>query len=138
VRKPALTPEYRCFVRELFAGLGAIEIRPLFNFVGLFHEATIFGIVADGRIYLKCDGDMRTKFAEFAGSPFRFRARDGNEIVTSYYEIPARVCDEPDEAAKWARAALEVALNSANTRRKERRRLKGGPSGARPRSRRRT
>ena len=119
-----MTPEYRAFLRELFARFGIVQIKRLFNFDGLFHDGTIFGIVADERVYLKCDGKTRKKFAENGASPFRYRGRDGSEIVTSYYELPARLYDEPDEAAEWARVAFEAAQRSPNTLRKAQRNMK--------------
>ncbi len=124
----ALTPEYRIFLQELLEGFGPIEIRRLFNLDGLFREDTIFGIVVEKRVYLKCDETTRGKFAEEGASAFRYGGRDGSEIVTSYYELPARLYDEPGEAADWARAAFEAALRSSSFARKAHRGVKSeGP-----------
>ena len=121
----ALTPAYRAFLLEFFKEFGPVEFRRLFNFDGLFREDTIFGIVVEERVYLKCDENTRGKFAEEGSSAFRYRGRDGSEIVTSYYELPARLYDEPGEVAAWARAAFEAASRSSNTMRKAHRRIKG-------------
>ena len=126
---------YGTFLRDLFAGLGTLEIRPMFGVGGLFCNETMFAIVAEERIFLKTDEASRGAFLREKAAPFVYRARDGGEIVTSYYELPARLFDEPDEAVDWARQAYELALRSPTALRKERKRLK--PQASRQPSRRR-
>jgi DNA transformation protein and related proteins len=118
-----LKSRFHAFIAELFEDFGSIEVRPMFGFEALFRGGTIFGVVAEERIYLKCDTQSRIKFVEAGTLPFRYHSRDGNEIVTSYHELPTRLYDEPGEACEWARAAYEAALRSANTARKTRSRL---------------
>jgi DNA transformation protein len=119
-----LLPESRAFVEELFAGLGAVEVRRLFNFDGLFCEGTIFAILADGRVFLKTDEQTRRDFEREGSKPFRYRARDGSKVPTSYYEIPARLFDEPDEAVCWGRRALDITLRSSALLRRQKTRRK--------------
>jgi len=120
-----MTPEYRAFLEELFASFGTVEVRRTFNFHGLFRDGTIFGLVADERVFLKTDVQSRQPFETAGSTPFCYRARDGSEVATSYYELPARFYNEPEEAAAWAQAAYEVALRSPTAARKQRQRDKG-------------
>ena len=111
--------EYSAFLLELFAGLGAVEARRLFNFDGLFCDGTIFGIVADERVFLKTDEKTCGAFELEGSGPYTYPSPDGARIVTSYYELPARLFDEPYEAVAWARRAYEAALRSPTSQRKE-------------------
>lgn len=120
----ALTTEYRNFLQELVQDLGRVETRRLFGFDGLFHEGTIIGIVANERVYLKRERKTHGRFLDHDALPFRFRGNDGREIITSYFELPARLYDDPGAVAEWARAAFEAALRSSNTIRRAQRRTK--------------
>jgi len=119
-----MTPEYRAFVAELFSAFGPVEVRRVFNFDGLYIEDTIFGLVANERLFLKADAESRKAFAAEDCGPLRYRARDGADVEMSYYEMPSRLYDEPEEASAWARRAYEVALRSPTAFRKQRRRVK--------------
>jgi DNA transformation protein and related proteins len=127
-----MTPEYRAFLVELFAGMGEVQVRRVFHFDGLYRDDTMFGLVADERVYLKTDEPSRKAFVAEGAVPFRYRARDGADVATSYYEIPARLYDDTEEASAWARRAYAVALKSPTALRK---RVKHG--GARQPARRR-
>lgn len=115
-----VTPEYRTFVEELFAGLAPIRIRRVFNFDGLYRGEVMFGLVAEERIYLKTDETSRNLFVREGAGPLYYRARDGTVVPMSYYELPARLCDAPDEAVVWARVAYEIAVRSPTALRKQR------------------
>ena len=53
-------------LRELFAGLGTIELRPMFGGHGVYLDGAIVGIVLDETLYLKADDETRPRF-EAAG-----------------------------------------------------------------------
>ena len=120
-----MQPEnYQTFLLDLFAGLGSLEIRPMFGVGGMFCDGTMFAVIADERVFLKTDETSRADFVRQGAAPFVYRMRDGAEIVTSYYELPARVFDDPDEAVVWARRAHGIALRSPGSQRKQRKPLK--------------
>lgn len=120
--------DYRAFLQDLFAGLGALDLRPMFGVGGLFCDGTMFAVVADERVFLKTDETSRGDYRQENAAAFIYRARDGSEIVTSYYELPARLFDSPDEATVWARRAYEVALRSPASRRRRAKLLKPRPT----------
>lgn len=119
-----LTPQYRAFLEELFTGLGTLACRPMFGVGGLFCNGTMFAVVAGEAVFLKTDETSRRDFLRERSGPFVYRVREGREIVTSYYELPTRLFDDPDEAVEWARRAYAIALRLPTSLRKERKRLK--------------
>jgi DNA transformation protein len=121
------TSEYRAFLTDLFSRFGPVEVRRTFNFAGLYHQGVIFGLAADERVFLKTDAESRKAFEKEGSGPMRYRARDGTDVAMSYYELPVRLYDDPDEAAEWAKIAFEVALRSPTTVRKRRSRVRKRP-----------
>jgi DNA transformation protein len=93
---------------ELFSAFGPVSVRRMFGGAGIYADDTMFGLIADGVIYLK-SGDSNIAMFEREGlPPFTF-LRQGERMVTSYRRMPDRLYDDPDELAVWARAALAVA-----------------------------
>lgn len=125
-----LSPEYRAYVIELFAPLGPIAVRSVFGFAGLLAGGAMFGVV-DGsqRIYLKTQEHDRAAYEKEGSEPLLVRPRPKGELVaTSYYAIPERLYDEPEELLEWARRACEAAAVSPSQKKKRRKRMKqGGP-----------
>jgi DNA transformation protein len=119
-----MTPEYRTWLTELFAPLGDLSVRRVFNFHGLYRGGTMFGIVADQRVYLKADESSRKLFVAAGMGAFEYVARNGERIVTSYWGIPETLYDEPDEIVAWARRAYEVALKSPTAKKKKRKKTR--------------
>ena len=133
-----LSPEYRAYVIELFAPLGPIAVRSVFGFAGLLAGGAMFGVVDNNRrIYLKTQKHDRAAYEKEGSEPLLVRPRPKGELVaTSYYAIPERLYDEPEELLEWARRACEAAAVSPSQKKKRRKRMKQG--GARQPVRRRT
>jgi hypothetical protein len=66
----------------------------------------MFGILHDGRVYLKTNERTREVFVERGSEPFRATR---NLVLKTYYELPADVLDDDAEFLAWARRAVEVA-----------------------------
>ena len=91
----------------------------MFGGAGLYSGDVMVAIVFDEHIYLKTDESTRKAFSEEGMGPFVYHAkRTGGEIAMSYYEIPERLYDEPEEFAEWVRRAYEIAERSPSVRRK--------------------
>ena len=121
-----LSPEYRAYVIELFTPLGPIAVKSVFGFAGLLAGGTMFGVV-DGnqRIYLKTLAHDRAAYEKEGSEPLRVRPRPKGELVaTSYYAIPERLYDEPEELLAWAKRACEAAAVSPSKKKKRRKRMK--------------
>jgi len=103
---------------DLFAQYGPIRFRRMFGSVGLFSDDVMIGFADDDVIYLKTDETTRTEFEAECCKPFVYRKRSGEEIVMSYYRIPDRLYDDPEEFAQWARKATAIAQRSPAVARK--------------------
>src|SRR4051812_7674041 len=61
-----VSDDFSDYLRELFSGIGPIDLRPMFGGHGLYLGGTIIGIVLDETLYLKTDDVTRGRF-EAAG-----------------------------------------------------------------------
>ena len=114
------------FARDLFSGMGMVEVRRFFSEAGLYAGSVMFGLIADGRIYLKTDEALRAEMAAAGGSPWLFAPPRGPGAgvlqETSYMSLPSASEDDPEEACAWGRRALAVAERARNAGPKRRRR----------------
>ncbi|HEY3638673.1 MAG TPA: TfoX/Sxy family protein [Rhizomicrobium sp.] len=121
--------QFQTFLEELFSGFGPIELRAVFGFQGIYRGEIMFGLLADERVFLKTGDSNRAAFASEGAKPLHYHLR-GKDVALSYYELPPRLYDDPEEAAEWARKAYEVAVQSPTARRKSRK----GVTARKPRS----
>jgi len=103
---------YRAFVEELFEPAFPIKIRAMFGGAGIYSGDVMFGLIADERIYLKTDETTRAEFEAEGCGPFVYVAPDGKEMPMSYFALPERLYDAPEEIKNWAMKALDVALRA--------------------------
>ena len=96
-------------IQELFSVFGIVVVRRMFGGAGIYADGTMFGLVADGVIYLKADELNAPAFERENLPPFSYATKDGKRGVMSYRRMPERLYDDPEELARWARAAHEVA-----------------------------
>ena len=106
-------------IRDLFASLGAIRIRRMFGGQGVYAGELMFALEADGELYLKTDDSTVPAFRSAGSRPFTYE-KDGRETQTSYWRLPDKAVDDPDESARWGRLALEAASRAAGTRKPKR------------------
>jgi DNA transformation protein len=97
------------FLREQLAPLGAITFRRMFGKTGVFCDALMFGMVTENTMYFRVDDDNRAKFEEAEAYPPLNYSKKGVIIDLSFWRVPERLFDEPDELIAWARAALAAA-----------------------------
>jgi DNA transformation protein len=101
-----LDPDY---LQELFAAFGPVSVRRMFGGAGLFADGMMIAIVADGMIYLKTAPEGTDAFERERCGPFSYATKNGTRQITSYWQMPERLYDDPDELAQWARTAHAVA-----------------------------
>jgi DNA transformation protein len=105
-----LDPE---FIRDLFAPFRPVTMKRLFGGAGLYADGLIFGLVFDGAIYLKVDETRIPDFEREGSRPFVYtRAKSPGHVgrhSLSYWRLPERLYDDPDELAVWATRALAIA-----------------------------
>lgn len=105
-------------VQDLFASFGTVNVRRMFGGAGVFADGVMFALVARDVIYLKTDEDTVPAFALEGSQPFSYTTSKGKQarrVIMSYWRLPERLYDDPDELAQWARTALAVAQRSTIT-----------------------
>ena len=106
------------FLHEQLAPLGRVAMRRMFGKTGVFCDGVMFGMVADNTLYFRVDDDNQTVFAEAASFPPLNYEKKGSTIDLSFWRVPERLFDEPDELVTWARAALAAAHRVAAKRKR--------------------
>jgi DNA transformation protein len=101
----------RDFLIDLFAGFGPVTIRRMFSGYGISADGTNFALALRGGLYLRADEHSIPRFEAEGSKPFQYQSRSRAKTVTvgSYWQLPERLYDDPDELTDWARAALAAA-----------------------------
>jgi DNA transformation protein and related proteins len=101
------------FLREQLAPLGHVTLRRMFGKSGVFCDGVMLGMVTDNTLYFRVDDQNRETFREAKSAPpLNYRKR-GTTIDLSFWRVPERLFDEPDELIAWAQAALAAARRVA-------------------------
>ena len=104
------------FLREQLAPLGCITVRRMFGKTGVFCDGVMFGMVTENTLYFRVDDQNRVTFREAEAFPPLNYAKKGSTIDLSFWRVPERLFDEPDELVTWAQAALAAARRVAAKR----------------------
>jgi DNA transformation protein len=107
----------RDFLTELFAGFGPVTIRRMFSGYGISADGTNFALVLRGAIYLRADATTIPRYEGEGSKPFSYEAKGKTRMIGSYWQLPERLYDEPDEVTEWARAAHAAAERAALAKR---------------------
>ena len=103
----------RDFLIELFADFGPVTIRRMFSGFGISADGTNFALALRGGVYLRADEQTIPRFEMEGSIPFQYQTRARIVTVNSYWQLPARLYDDPEELTDWARAALAAAQRAA-------------------------
>jgi len=103
-------------IRDLFAALGPVRARRMFGGQGLYLGDRVFGIEADGEIFLKVDAATAEAFRAAGSRPFVYE-RGGKAYAMSYWRLPDDALDDPEAAAGWARLAVEASARGGGRKR---------------------
>jgi DNA transformation protein len=103
----------RDFLIELFAGFGPVTIRRMFSGFGISADGTNFALALRGGLYLRADEATIPRFEAEGSKPFSYQTRAKTVTVASYWTLPERLYDDPDEMTDWARASLAAAQRAA-------------------------
>jgi DNA transformation protein and related proteins len=107
----------RDFLNDLFADFGPVTIRPMFSGFGISVDGTNFALALRAGLYFRADDETIPRFEAEGSKPFQYQTRARNVTVGSYWQLPARLFDEPEELTDWARAALAAAQRAAMRKR---------------------
>jgi DNA transformation protein len=95
-------------IRDLFQELGPVRIRRMFGGQGVYAGERMFALEAYGELYLKADDETVARFREAGSRPFTYE-KDGRASVMSYWLMPENALEDPSEAARWGRLAVDAA-----------------------------
>ncbi len=85
----------------------------MFSGAGVFAEGVIIALVIRDVIYLKADATTYQSFLQEGSAPFSYMAKGQKRVIGSFWRMPERLYDDPDELAVWAEQALAVAQRAA-------------------------
>jgi DNA transformation protein and related proteins len=107
----------RDFLIDLFADFGPVTVRRMFSGFGISADGTNFALALRGGLYLRADQQTIPRFESEGSKPFSYQTRAKTVTVASYWQLPERLYDDPEELTGWARAALAAAERAALAKR---------------------
>jgi DNA transformation protein len=105
---------------ERLRSIGPIEVNRFFSGAGLRKDGVQFAFVIGGTLYLKADEQSRPAFEASGAKPFTYSSRSQIVRVTSYWEAPDEVVDDPDALLLWVGQALRAAMAAPKKRTRRR------------------
>jgi DNA transformation protein len=105
----------RDFLIDLFADFGPVTIRRMFSGFGISADGINFALALRAGLYFRADEQNIPQFEAEGSVPFQYQQRKTAKTVTvnSYWQLPARLFDDSEELAIWARVALAAAQRAA-------------------------
>jgi len=103
----------RDFLIDLFADFGPVTIRRMFSGYGISADGTNFALALRAGLYFRADETTIPLFEAEGSQPFSYQTSTKTVTVNSYWQLPARLFDDPEELSDWARAALASARLAA-------------------------
>ena len=111
----------RDFLIDLFSDFGPVTIRRMFSGYGISADGVNFALALRSGLYFRADAESIPRFEAEGSEPFRYQTRTKTVTVASYWQLPARLFDDPEELSGWARAALAAAQRAALRKRPRKR-----------------
>ena len=102
----------REFLIDLFADFGPVTIRRMFSGFGISADGTNFALALRSGLYFRADEATIPQFEAEGSKPFSYQTR-AKTTVNSYWQLPARLFDDSEELATWARSAHAAAQRAA-------------------------
>jgi DNA transformation protein len=103
----------RDFLIDLFADFGPVAIRKMFSGFGISADGINFALALRAGLYFRADDQTIPQFEAEGSKPFQYQTRTKTVTVNSYWQLPARLFDDSEDLANWARAALAAAQRAA-------------------------
>ena len=100
-------------IREMFASLGPVTIKPMFGGKGVYCQGVIIAVEFHGDILLKADASSAAAFEAAGAIRWAYKGKTGRDVTMPYWSVPAEAFDDPDIMALWVKRAYEAGLRSA-------------------------
>jgi DNA transformation protein len=99
----------REFLLDLFASFGPVTLRKMFSGFGISVDGVNFAMALRAGLIFRADEETIPRFEAEGAKPFQYETSKKAVIVMSYWHVPERLYDDPEELAVWARDALAAA-----------------------------
>ena len=100
---------YLEFVLERLSVAGNVIAKAMFGGYGIYQGDIMFGLVADGVLYLKVGEPNIKDYIQAGMKPFLYEAKNGKPISMSYWRLPEDVLESNEDLPKWVNKSIEVA-----------------------------
>ena len=111
------TQEFVNYVVDLMQSIGPVMAKRMFGGHGIFLDGLMFGLIADGILYLKADKENKTEFTDRGLEAFKY-SKKGKEYNMSYYQAPDEALEDSEVMNHWANYAYNTALKAATKNQK--------------------
>jgi DNA transformation protein len=93
----------------------------MFSGFGISVDGTNFAMALRAGLYFRADEATIPQFEAEGSKPFQYQTSSKTVTVDSYWQLPARLFDDPEELTQWARGALAAAQRAALRKRPKKR-----------------
>jgi DNA transformation protein len=111
----AVSEQYLAFVLDQLGQARTVTSRRMFGGAGFYAGEFFFAVADDDTLYFKVDATTRADYQREGMQPFQPMGPD--KPMNGYYELPARVLEDPEELQLWMMRAIDVARRSGRRRR---------------------
>src|ERR1700750_1993920 len=109
----------REFLNDLFSDFGPVTIRPMFSGFAISVDGVNFAMALRAGLYFRADEVTIPQYEAEGSKPFQYQTRAKTVTVNSSWQLPARLFDDSEELAQWARAALAAAQRAKVKKRRK-------------------
>ncbi|MDB5472205.1 MAG: hypothetical protein JWR84_3765 [Caulobacter sp.] len=116
------------YLTDLFEPLGPVVVKRMFGGQGVWLDGMMFALVFGETVYLKVDDQTRETFLAAGSEPFVYHQRKRDrQAALPYFSLPDGAGDDPAEASRWARLAIEAVLRGKAPKKGKKARADIGP-----------
>jgi DNA transformation protein and related proteins len=99
-------------IREIFEPVGRVSLRRMFGGHGVYLDGLIIALESDGTVFLKTDAVNRDMFQRRGSRPFTYVKQGTEQMLTSYWSLPASAFDDLDELRELTLSSFEASIRA--------------------------
>ena len=103
----AVSKQFNALVLDLLGEITAVSARRMFGAVGYYAGGLFFALADEDVLYFRVNDRSRGDFEREGMAAFSPMGPGSKSM--SYFALPLRLYDEPEELAQWTRRAIAVA-----------------------------